>query len=64
MAAFWRYFVYSVFIGRYSRSPNSPPFLMTKGLFKSNIILFNGPKETRGACGCDLEIFYIFCFGR
>ena len=64
MVAFWRYFVYSVFIGRYSRSLNSPPFLMIKGLFKSNIMLFNGPKETRGARVRDLEIFCIFCFGR
>jgi len=66
MAVFWRYSVYSLFIGRYSRSRslNSPPFLMIKGLFKSNIMLFNGPKEMRGAHVHDLEIFYIFCFDR
>ena len=63
VSVIWRYFVYSVFITRYSRSLNSPPFLMTKGFFKSNIMLFNGPKETRGACVCDLEIFYILTPG-
>jgi len=57
-------FVYSFFIGRYSRSLNSSPFLMIKGLFKSNIMLFNGPKETRRVHVRDLEIFYIFCFCR
>ena len=32
------------------------------GLFKSNIMLFNRPKEMRGACVCNLEICCIFCF--
>ena len=62
VSAFWRYFIYSVMEGRYSRSLNSPPFLMIKGLFKSNIMLFNGPKEMRGARVRDLEILCIFCF--
>ena len=44
------------------KTSNPPPFLMIKGLFKSNIMLFNGPKETRGARVRDLEIFCIFCF--
>jgi hypothetical protein len=26
-------------------------------------MLFKGPKEMRGACIYDLEIFYISCFG-
>ena len=55
--------LYSVFVGKYSRSLNSPPFFMILDLFKSNIMLFKGPKEMRGEGVHDLEIFYISCFG-
>jgi len=64
VSAFWRYFIYSVMEGRDSRSLNSPPFLMILDLFKYNIVLCKGPKETRGVHGCVLEIFCIFCFHR
>ena len=63
MSMIWRYFVYSVFIGRYSRSLNSPPFLMIKGLFKSifTIVLFKWPKGTRGVSTfLTFQIFWIF----
>ena len=33
-------------------------------LFTSNIVLFKGHTEMRGVRVCNLEIFYIFCFGR
>ena len=48
MFAIWRYFIYSVLVGRCCRSPNSPLLLMIQGLFKSiiTIVLFKGPKET------------------
>ena len=62
MSAFWRYFIYSVMEGRYSRSLNSPPFLMILDLFKSTIVSRKGPEETRGVRGRVLEIFCIFCF--
>ena len=47
--AIWRYFIYSVLVGRSSRSLNSPLLLMIQGLFKTifTIVLFKGPKETR-----------------
>jgi len=61
---FWRYFTFSVLVGRYSRSLNSPPSFMILGLFKSTMMSFKGLKETRGAYVCILEIFFIFCFGR
>jgi len=53
----WRYFIYSVLVGRCSRSLNSPPLLMIQGLFKSifTIVLFKGPKETR-----DVSTFLTF----
>ena len=62
MSALWRYFIYSVMEGRYSRSLNSPPFLMILDLFKSTIVICKGPEETRGVGGCILETFCIFCF--
>jgi len=62
VSAFWRYFIYSVMEGRYSRSLNSPPFLMILDLFKSTIVSCEGPKKMRGVCGHILEIFCIFCF--
>jgi len=34
------------------------------GLFTSTIASFKGSEEKRGACVRNLEIFYIFCFGR
>jgi len=37
---------------------------MILGLFTSTIVSFKGPEETRGARVRNLEIFYIFCFGR
>jgi len=65
VSAFWRYFIYSVMEGRYSRSLNSPPFLMILDLFKSTIVSCKGPGETRGVVhGCVLEIFCIFSFHR
>jgi len=64
MSVFWIYFIYSVMEGRYSRSLNSPPFLMILDLFKSTIVSCKGPKEMRGVCGPVLEIFPIFCFHR
>jgi len=64
MSAFWRYFIYSVMEGRYSRSLNSSPFLMILDLFKSTIVSCKGPKETRGVRGRILEIFCILCFHR
>jgi len=35
VSVIWRYFIYSVLVGRCSRSLNSPPLLMIQGLFKS-----------------------------
>ena len=64
MSEIWRYSVYSVLIGRYSRSLNSTPMFMILDVFKSNIMLLKGPKETRGAHVRDLEIFCLFWFGR
>jgi len=64
VSAFWRYFIYSVMEGRYSRSLNSPPFLMILDLFRSNIVSRKGPEKMRGVCGRVLEIFRIFCFHR
>jgi len=64
VSAFWRYFIYSVMGGRYSRSLNSPPFLMILDLFKSTIVSCKGPEKTRGVRGRILEIFCIFCFYR
>ena len=64
VSAFWRYFIYSVMEGRYSRSLNSPPFLVILDLFRSNIVSCKGPEEMRGVCGRVLEIFHIFCFHR
>ena len=46
--AIWRYFIYSVLVGRCSRSLNSPLLHMIQGLFK-------GPKETR-----DVSTFLTF----
>ena len=53
----WRYFIYSVLVGRCSRSLNSPPLLMIQGLCKYifTILLFKGPKETR-----DVSTFLTF----
>ena len=48
MLAIWRYFIYSVLVGRCSRSLNSPLLLMIQGLFK-------GLKETR-----DVSTFLTF----
>jgi len=62
VSAIWRYSIYSVLVGRYSRSLNSPPFPMIYGLFKSDIMLLGGLKETRGARVRNMEIFCIFCF--
>jgi hypothetical protein len=64
VSAIWRYFIYSVLVGGYSSSINSSPFFMILSLFKSNLTLFKGPKEARGARARDLEIFCIFCSGR
>jgi len=64
VSVFWRDFIYSVMEGRYSRSLNSPPFLMILDLFKSTIVSCKGPEEMRGVHGCILEIFCIFCFHR
>ena len=57
VSAIWRYFIYSVLVGRCSRSLNSPPLLMIQGLFKSifTILLFKGPKET-----IDVSTFLTF----
>ena len=57
MSFIWRYFIYSVLVGRCSRSLNSPPLLMIQGLFKSlfTIVLVKGPKETR-----DVSTFLTF----
>jgi len=57
MSAIWRYFIYSVLVGRCCRSLNSPLLLMIQGLFKSifTIVLFKGPKETR-----DVSTFLTF----
>ena len=60
----WGYSVYCVLVGRCSMSLISPPFPMILDLFKSNIMLFKGPKETRGLKICVLEIFCLFCFAR
>ena len=64
MLAFWRYSIYSVIVGRYSRSFDSPPFSMILGSFKSTIVYFEGTKETRGVRVRVLEIFCIFYYGR
>ena len=61
--AIWRYFIYSVLVGRCSRSLNSPLLLMIQGLFKSifTIVLFKGPKETRDVSTfLTFQIFWIF----
>jgi len=57
VSAIWRYFIYSVLVGRCSTSLNSPPLLMIQGLFKSifTILLFKGPKET-----IDVSTFLTF----
>jgi len=57
VSAIWRYFIYSVLVGRCSRSLNSPPLFMIQGLFKSifTILLFKGPKET-----IDVSTFFTF----
>ena len=57
VSAIWRYFIYSVLVGRCCRSLNSPLLLMIQGLFKSifTIVLFKGPKETR-----DVSTFLTF----
>ena len=49
MSAIWRYFIYSVLVGRCSRSLNSPLLLMIQGLFTSifTIVLLKWPKKTR-----------------
>jgi len=61
VSAIWRYFIYSVLVGRCSRSLNTPPFLTIKGLFIYNIMLFNGPKETRDVSTfLTFQIFWIF----
>jgi len=63
MSAIWRYFIYSVLVGRCSRSLNSPPLLMIQGLFKSifMIVLFKGPKETRDVSTfLTFQTFWIF----
>ena len=63
MSAIWRYSVYCVVGGRYSRSLNSPPFFMILGSFKSIIMLFQGPNKDTGARVWIPQIFCIFCFG-
>ena len=63
VSAIWRYFIYSVLVGRCSRSLNSPPLFMIQGLFKSifTVVLFKGPKETRNVSTfLTFQIFWIF----
>jgi len=63
VAVIWRYFIYSVLVGRCSRSLNSPPLLMIQGLCKSifTIVSFKGPKETRDVSTfLTFQIFWIF----
>jgi len=62
MFAFWRYSVYSILVGRYSRSLNSLLFLMIWGLFKSTMVSFKRHKEIRGVHFHILDILYIFSF--
>ena len=62
VSVIWRYFIYSVLVGRCSRSLDSPLLLMIQGLFKSIFtILFKGPKETRDlSTFLTFQIFWIF----
>jgi len=63
VSVIWRYFIYSVLVGRCSRSLNSPLLLIIQGLFKSifTIVLFKGPKETRYVSTfLTFQIFWIF----
>jgi len=66
VSAIWRYFIYSVLVGRCSRSLNSPLLLIIQGLFKSifTIVLFKGSKETTDVpTFLTFQIFWIFCAG-
>ena len=60
VSAFQSYSAFSGLVGRYSTLLNSPPFLMIQGLFKSIIMQFEGPKETRRARSFVPKIFRIF----
>jgi len=63
MSAIWRYFIYSLLVGRCSRSLNPPLLLMIQGLFTSifTVVLPKGPKETRDvSTSLTFQIFWIF----